>query len=301
MRYTDFPEGYEELTPEQAKDVFELHLMHVAGDITERDMKVELICRWLKLGFAFNYKLEYARKTKRSANVEHLQAKIYRIAETMHWLYRTDEQQQRTGKKVRTVRVKTLAWDGLQNFFGEVLADGILFCAPNPFYTISAGQYIAAMGAMRQFNNDRTPENLNRFFATLYIPERPDYKAVCHTADFDGRRNEPFNQLLSETYYAQVVESVPEYVKYAAVMWFNNWDKYLKTGTITIEGEEISFAPLFKGGSTAGQSIGLTGILLSIAEEGAFGTIDSVMNRPLIDIYVKLYNNYLALKNMRKK
>jgi len=301
MKIVEFPENFDELTAEQLHDVFELHYLHVTGEITERDMKVELISRWLKLGFAFAYKLDYARKTKRSAQVEHLQAQIYRIAETMHWLYRVTDCEKRIGRKVRTVQVKTLAWDGIEPVYNEVSEGGYLFVAPDSFFKMSAAQYIAAGSACRKFLETNADDDLNRFFATVYLPERTGYAAEKLSASYNGRRQENFNPELTETYYSKVVEPIAKHVKYAAVTWFNNADKYLKTGTIEIEGNEVCFAPLFKGGEQQGQSIGLTGILLTIAEEGTFGNMDQVMERPIIDIFVKMFNNYLQLKNMRKK
>lgn len=296
----EFPDKWDELTPEQAKDVFELHLEHVAGDISERDLKLVLVTKWMNLGFAFNYKKEFARKTKRSAEVEHLHAQLYRIMETMGWLYKIEEIEKRVKRKTKTVQLKTLAWEGTKNYFPAVKTMSYLFVAPDPFYSMSVAQYIAAFNAFRAYYESKNANDLDRFFATLYLPERADFSHIRSNPDWDGRRPEKYNPNLTE-YYAEVIKDISPGIKYGALLWFMNYDKLLKTGTIEVEGKEISLSALFKGGDSNNESLGLTGMLLNIAEEGTFGTMDEVMNRPLMDIYIKMYNNYLTIKNMKKK
>ena len=295
----EFPEGWHELTSDQAKDVFDAHLLHIADELSERDMRVLLICKWLKLGNKFHYKRIVAKKTNNLNELHHIDAQVFRISETMDWLYKVDEVERRVKKKMRKVKIKTLGWDGLDNFFPAVKTEQGIFYAPDPFYRIPAQQFLDAFNSFRSYYERKNEEDLNRFFAQLYLPVRSDLERVKTSPQFDGRRCEEYNPHTTEL-HESYLKHVPVSIKYGALLWFMNWDRYLKTQEIEIEGNVLNLSSLFKGGDNTGESLGLTGILLSIAEEGVFGPLDKVQKRPILDIYVKLYNTHLLIKNASK-
>lgn len=295
----EFPEGWHDLSSEQAKDVFELHLRHIADEISENDMRVLLVCKWLKLGFNFNYKHLLAQKTNNTDELEHMYAQIYRITQTMNWIYRTETVNRLIKRKMRKVKLKTLAYDGLDNFFPKVKTAHQEYYAPDPFYEIPVQQFIDVFQSFKSYYKTKDTDDLDRFFAQLYLPRRSDLDYAKLSPNFDGRYSEEYNPYTTDYHLEQLKEVSPA-IKYGALLWFINYDRYLKTGEINVEGNTINMSSLFTGGDSDGESLGLTGVLLNIAEEGVFGTLDQVQKRPIIDIYVKLYNNHLKIKDAKK-
>lgn len=87
--------------------------------------------------------------------------------------------------------------------------------------------------------------------------------------------------------------------------WFAYFCEYLTTGSFIIEGEEISFAPIFDRQETVAKTDRQGGTMAQIchtlAETHVFGTAREVDRTPLLDVMQKLLQDYYALKELKKK
>ncbi len=87
--------------------------------------------------------------------------------------------------------------------------------------------------------------------------------------------------------------------------WLAYFCEALTTSTFMVDGEEVSFAPLFEHPTpkTEGESAGgsLQQICLTLAESHVFGTARDVDRTPLLTVMQKLLMDYQTLMKLKKK
>ena len=87
--------------------------------------------------------------------------------------------------------------------------------------------------------------------------------------------------------------------------WFAWFCEYLTTGTFIIDGEQMTFAPLFQKQEGVAKKDGEGGSMAQIchtlAESHVFGTARDVDHTPLFDVMRKLLQDYYSLQELKKK
>lgn len=92
--------------------------------------------------------------------------------------------------------------------------------------------------------------------------------------------------------------------------WFGAADHFIKTADLCVDGRVINFSPLFKQDKSvsildddygAPAPLGITGILIAVADSGTFGTAAQVEATPLIDVLLKLYHWHCESRRLNHK
>lgn len=97
-------------------------------------------------------------------------------------------------------------------------------------------------------------------------------------------------------------------IKYMALMYVSGCLWTLKTyeDGIEIDGVKMDFSILFKpsgrngGDQEKGDSVGMIGMMMALAESGVFGNIKDVANTDVWDILVRIYQLELDRREMEK-
>ncbi len=88
--------------------------------------------------------------------------------------------------------------------------------------------------------------------------------------------------------------------KYLFLLWYSACVDNLQHGTFTINGREVSFAPLFNNDEPSGKSLGWLGTLFNLAERRTFGDLKETSATGIIDILLLLLNDKYNADNARK-
>lgn len=149
---------------------------------------------------------------------------------------------------------------------------------------LTFGEFRRAVAAQQMFFKDKDVTHLDEMIAHLYRPRSKQ-------ANKAGRYVKPFK---AEGFTADVaaVSTIPTWQKNLVLLWFSNCMKYLQSGDITINGEEISLSQLFSGGSSGGPSFGWNDLAVQIARDNIIGNITDVDEEPLFSIISIMWTNY---------
>lgn len=98
---------------------------------------------------------------------------------------------------------------------------------------------------------------------------------------------------------------MPMWFVWGVYAWFSYFCEYLATGIFIIDGEEVSFSPVFGGTSSStdkqGTSLGLNDIALTLAESDVFGGFEDVMHTPLMQVMMKLLHDRQQADRIEKE
>jgi hypothetical protein len=217
---------------------------------------------------------------------------LWRLTEKLEWLF-----EYRNENEKKTV---ALSYYEVTNRFPEIEIAGILFTGPaDGMVNITFGEYRQAWMYFEMYIDTRNDNALNLLVATLYRPERTGFDTLKTLPTFDGQRSEPFNNNLTQ-HYAAILDEIPFWQKYIILLWFLNCDRLIKEGELTVGGNPVSFAPLFRKDKEAEEpdsyrvetldetDLGLTQLLFMVAESNLFGNPDQVDRTGYIDILTAL-------------
>lgn len=155
---------------------------------------------------------------------------------------------------------------------------------------VTLAEFRDAIGHSMNFTLTNEEEHLNRLCASLYRPENPRWYSLSQDPEWNGDRRYTYSSAYAETAFHRF-ERFPLWQRFGVYLMFNAALNFLKTGTVTIEGQEISFAVLWEGKSdtTDKPGIGMAGVLFSLAETGVFGTLKDVERVNLYVAFARLY------------
>ncbi|MFZ4463074.1 MAG: hypothetical protein ACOYN5_04465 [Bacteroidales bacterium] len=157
---------------------------------------------------------------------------------------------------------------------------------------ISFLEYKDANTYFRSFNETSNEADLNRMIAVLYRPARFFKKQAYNPDDIELR--------------AWKIGRLPMPLRWAVYLFYASCENFLKSGTLTIDGNEISLDILYKITLKEMQKAkapkydaktGLAGVALSLAATGVFGPIDKVYSQNLYDVILLLYKQRIEYLN----
>lgn len=100
-------------------------------------------------------------------------------------------------------------------------------------------------------------------------------------------------------------EQLPEWFRWGAYAWFAFFCEYLATGIFIIDGQEVTFAPLFNTRQPPPTThhptphLGLNAIALTLASDRVFGSYADVHRTPLLQVMLKLLHDHNELQRMK--
>ncbi len=271
----EIPASYAEMTRPQihyvARQLYELQ----RGAITLSELRVRVL-----------YHLARIKRTVRSIVWERLHPKAAteraeRIAllaeQLLGFLFTADD-----GKLLP-------AFDALENPLPTIRIFGRRFIGPADGLTdISFEELIAADGELTLYTQTNDAIHIDNLMAILY--RRPGPRLPS------GRKVKP---LEADDCAARVFRFVAPWKKYLFLLWYVASIDNLQHGTFTINGREVSFAPLFSGAEASGKSLGWLGTLYSLAERRIFGDMTATSEASILDILLLLLNDKYNAENVR--
>ena len=197
----------------------------------------------------------------------------------------------------------SLTFDTTKNILPRI---GKLIGPKSAGFDLRFGEYRKACWMYNRYTIEHDMASLDGLVGILYRPSnslRPS-TSLRYLNSFNGDYREPFNEHLIGK-YAKRVKRVPEHLKWGIYLWFGHFCKYLMSGDFFVDGTEVSFAPLFQSGGDADgkrdESLGMTSVLFSLAESRTFGNVDETDNASLFKVMLKLLNDDITAKNLKKQ
>lgn len=286
QRYIELPDCWEELTPEDWREVLKIRQKVVAhgGRYSETDITTETARKLLE-----------NRGVKLQLNNPDYIRLVGDLAATLGWLWHAEGVTiSLVYKDTRNLIPKVRGWLGPLSH-GEDLV---------------FGEFRQAFAHLRNYENPagETPEQCDRMRETalealaglLYRPEASEEQK--HTQQL---RRQPYDwdSIDDKILRGRQMQPWQLWGIYAWLAWFC---EYLTTGTFIIDGQEVSFAPIFQSVSGSHKSdaeSGMSQICLTLAESHVFGTARDVDRTPLLTVMQKLlmdYRTLMKLKNTKK-
>lgn len=181
----------------------------------------------------------------------------------------------------------TFAYDSLTNRLPRIA--GILLGPADGLADITFGEYRAAFEAYARYIDTRDVAHLDVLVSCLYHAE-------LAFLDSTGRNRWKYRP--HQTWHRALIENVSLPKKLIILKWFEACDRNIKQGAFEINGERISFAPLFgSGGERTALGTALLDLEYSLADDGLFGGIEGVRSANILDILFRM----LRLKERHDK
>ena len=197
---------------------------------------------------------------------------VDRLAETLEWMWMVDEEEKCIALRFDTTQNLLPDWKGL--------------IGPKSHGAdMTFGEFRAATAAMNLYTDGHLASDLLALVAVLY--RLPDVQT--------GRRRVFVEDELPGL-MQDVQRVMPAWLQWGVYAWFAHFCEYLLTGEFVIDGQTVTFAPVFgrrekNGPRPAGQDLGLNSILYTVAESGVFGTADETDRAPLVRVLLKLLDD----------
>ena len=282
----EYPSTWEECSVEQLKYIFAQAHRLMAGEMELLEFQIRIF--YHLTGIERNYKHERKERLMSEDARFTKYDNIFRAARSIDFIFIEKEGQ------------LVFEFDCIENLLPSIEVDAKVFYGPiQALFNITFAEYRVAYDFYCRYIDEADDIHLNNLCAVLYRP--------AGTEEYTDDIREPFNPHLCVR-RSDLFKKVPLEIRSIILAWFSACDNYFKTGQLSIDGREISFAPLFK--SSGNQSddtphedsgeLGLTGVLLTIADSGTFGPVVEVEKTNLYTVLLKLYQWHLEHKRNEK-
>ena len=266
----DFPECWEEVRPEEWAMLLKLRWKLM----TQRGVSLTDVKRaWCD--FVLTWRGMRVRGTEGMLLVD-------RLADTLDWMWLIDEEE----------KCIALRFDTTQNLLPEYKG---LIGPKSHGGDLTFGEFRVATAAMNLYTDGHLESDLLALTAVLY--RMKDVRT--------GRRRAFVEDELPEL-MREVQRVMPDWLQWGVYAWFAHFCEYLLTGEFVIDGQTVTFAPVFgrrekNGPRPAGQDLGLNSILYTVAESGVFGTADETDRAPLLRVLLKLLDDKQRADELEKR
>lgn len=172
---------------------------------------------------------------------------------------------------------------------------------------MSFAEYKDALAASTKYMETHEEIWLDRLTAILYRRKRPGLRGLMKRSDFDGRIRVQYNPVQLERDTPKM-RRVNFGIKYMALMYISGclWTLKTNEGGIEIDGVKMDFSVLFKPHvrkgeeQEGGDSVGMIGMMMALAESGVFGNMRDVANTDVWDVLVRVYQLELDRREMER-
>jgi hypothetical protein len=267
------PGSWSEMTPKQVREVFRIFERCLRRGESPLDFNVRVL--WMLLGVRRTVKGWFTDIFNGSSSVR--DENVYRMCETFLGFLFSEESAALTFDSVANpMPVVRL---GLVRLYGpgELLQD------------LTFGEFRHASAAINRFFRSHEPEDLDECIAFLY-------RRRCRKANRAGRMVPDVDQRNARGHIHRA-SRLKGWQKNLVMMWFAACLKYLQSGVLEINGEEVDLSKLFAGDEkSSGISFGWNDLLVEVAKENTLGNIDRVDEEPLFSVLSIMWHNYKERK-----
>lgn len=268
------PGSWSEMTPRQVQGVFRLFERGLRRGWSPLDFNVRVM--WMLLGVRRTLRGRIAdifdgkQATTRDEN-------IYRMCERCLAFLFSEE-------------TAALTFDAVANPMRRVRSGLVCLHGPGELLQdLTFGEFRHASAAVNRFFRSRDVGDLDECVAFLY--RRRSVKS-----NRAGRRVPDVDQRNARRHIHRA-SRLKGWQKNLIMMWFSACLKYLQSGVLEIDGEEIDLSRLFSGdGKSSGMAFGWNDLLVEVAKENTLGNIDRVDEEPLFSVLSIMWHNYKERK-----
>lgn len=267
------PGSWREMTPEQVRGVFRIFERCLRRGESPLDFNVRVL--WMLLGVRRTVKGWFTDIFNGSSSVR--DENVYRMCETFLGFLFSEESAALTFDSV--ANPMPVVRSGLVRLYGpgELLQD------------LTFGEFRHASAAINRFFRSHEPEDLDECIAFLY-------RRRCRKANRAGRMVPDVDQRNARGHIHRA-SRLKGWQKNLVMMWFAACLKYLQSGVLEINGEEVDLSKLFAGDEkSSGISFGWNDLLVEVAKENTLGNIDRVDEDPLFSVLSIMWHNYKERK-----
>ena len=275
QRYIELPENWDELTKADWCELLKIRqkVVEHGGCYSELDILTETARMLLK-----------NRGVKLQLNNPNYIQLVGQLAKTLGWLWHADGNTiSLVYRDTRNLLPKIREWLGPMDHGADLMF----------------GEFRLAMAVMKNYENNPSERDLNVLAGLLYRPEASEQ--MQHEQQL---RRWPYDWDNWEQKERRG-EQMQRWQVWGVYAWFAWFCEYLTTGTFVIDGEEVSFSPLFQKQESVAESKGASGgmsqICHTLAETHVFGTAREVDHTPLLTVMLKLLQDYESLQRLKKK
>lgn len=267
------PGSWSEMTPKQVRGVFRIFERCLRRGESPLDFNVRVL--WMLLGVRRTVKGWFTDIFNGSSSVR--DENVYRMCETFLGFLFSEESAALTFDSV--ANPMPVVRSGLVRLYGpgELLQD------------LTFGEFRHASAAINRFFRSHEPEDLDECIAFLY-------RRRCRKANRAGRMVPDVDQRNARGHIHRA-SRLKGWQKNLVMMWFAACLKYLQSGVLEINGEEVDLSKLFAGDEkSSGISFGWNDLLVEVAKENTLGNIDRVDEEPLFSVLSIMWHNYKERK-----
>lgn len=267
------PGSWREMTPEQVRGVFRIFERCLRRGESPLDFNVRVL--WMLLGVRRTVKGWFTDIFNGSSSVR--DENVYRMCETFLGFLFSEES-------------AALTFDSVANPMPVVRSGLVRLYGPGELlHDLTFGEFRHASAAINRFFRSHEPEDLDECIAFLY-------RRRCRKANRAGRMVPDVDQRNARGHIHRA-SRLKGWQKNLVMMWFAACLKYLQSGVLEINGEEVDLSKLFAGDEkSSGISFGWNDLLVEVAKENTFGNIDRVDEEPLFSVLSIMWHNYKERK-----
>lgn len=267
------PGSWREMTPDQVRGVFRIFERCLRRGESPLDFNVRVL--WMLLGVRRTVKGWFTDIFNGSSSVR--DENVYRMCEKFLGFLFSEESAALTFDSV--ANPMPVVRSGLVRLYGpgELLQD------------LTFGEFRHASAAINRFFRSHEPEDLDECIAFLY-------RRRCRKANRAGRMVPDVDQRNARGHIHRA-SRLKGWQKNLVMMWFAACLKYLQSGVLEINGEEVDLSKMFAGDEkSSGISFGWNDLLVEVAKENTLGNIDRVDEEPLFSVLSIMWHNYKERK-----
>lgn len=275
-RYITLPETWDELTQADWRELLKMRqqIIDKRLPVTLDDVRIETARMMLKnrgVGLKLN-------------NKQYL-VLVHQMAGSLDWLWKAEE-----GGLSLVYRTTWNLLPKVRTWLGPLdHGSDLLF-----------GEFRMALSILKNYEQNPSERDLNVLVGLLYRPE-----ASKKMQREQQLRRWPYDWDDFEKKERRG-EQMQRWQVWGIYAWFAYFCEYLTTGPFIIEGEQVSFAPLFGkhddgGTKNEGRGSSMAQICHTLAESHVFGTARDVDRTPLLTVMQKLLQDYYTLQELKKK
>lgn len=267
------PGSWSEMTPKQVRGVFRIFERCLRRGESPLDFNVRVL--WMLLGVRRTVKGWFADIFNGSSSVR--DENVYRMCETFLGFLFSEES-------------AALTFDSVANPMPVVRSGLVWLHGPGELLQdLTFGEFRHASAAINRFFRSHEPEDLDECIAFLY-------RRRCRKANRAGRMVPDVDQRNARGHIHRA-SRLKGWQKNLVMMWFAACLKYLQSGVLEINGEEVDLSKLFAGDEkSSGISFGWNDLLVEVAKENTLGNIDRVDEEPLFSVLSIMWHNYKERK-----
>jgi hypothetical protein len=269
------PSDLSECDAQQYMDMCELIFLFQNQSITYDELRTHAA-----------YKLMNMKPSKATDQEEEKFSNIYLISELIDDFFEEDENGLKTIKQYYIHNPVPSFKPLWKTYYGP----------SDSFMNMTFGEYTDALRLFHDFHATGDMDMLKLLTALFYRPKKSFLFIKKRLENYNGDIREPYNSHNLEA-RAKVFNYAPIGFVYGFYLLFASFQKYLIDAKIMWSGKEIDFSILFESASgenetpsTETPGIGMDSIAFSIAESGAFGTIEEVRKADFWQIMVRMYD-----------